>query len=280
MQPTSADGADASNLDPMVPPGAPAAAEPAPQPDHLQRLCEQGQQQLMAMDYLAAEASLVEAEAIALALGDFVTLGRLYFPLQEARRQKRQLCGEGIVRLDLIATGPAEEPDPFAIVEQIPQGQLLVAGWASIEPAVRLRQLIVEHKRYLETFLAAAYSVGDENDPASRVVAIVPTADVELPPAEAGRSGLDDLQKQLPPHTLLLPVVELPTGPTPGTAVTFEQTMSMWERLAAPFLASAKQTPALAARLEAYRRTIEVDYACEKAHQWLASDALAAGRGD
>ena len=59
----------------------------------LQQLCELGQQQLMATDYLRAEATLVQAEQLAIQTGDFDTLSRLYMPLQEARRQKRQRCG-------------------------------------------------------------------------------------------------------------------------------------------------------------------------------------------
>src|SRR5438552_3365286 len=74
----------------------------------LQSLCELGQHELERMEYLAAEATLVKAEALALAQGDFDTLGRLYMPLQEARRQRRQRCGEGVVCLDLIAPGPLE----------------------------------------------------------------------------------------------------------------------------------------------------------------------------
>ena len=73
---------------------------------NLQSLCELGQEQLIRMEYLAAERTLVEAEEIARRERDFDTLGRLYMPLQETRRQRRQRCGEGIVRLDLIAQGP------------------------------------------------------------------------------------------------------------------------------------------------------------------------------
>ena len=39
---------------------------------------------------------------------DWDTLARLYMPLQEARRQRRQRCGEGTVALDLA--GPIPYP--------------------------------------------------------------------------------------------------------------------------------------------------------------------------
>src|SRR5436309_8234740 len=102
---------------------------PADDPQSLQSRCELGQQQLMRTEYLEAEATLASAEADAWAARDFDTLSRLYMPLQEARRQRRQRCGEGIVRLDLIATGQSDIIDGRRIVKDYPHGQLLVAGW-------------------------------------------------------------------------------------------------------------------------------------------------------
>src|SRR5437773_3665545 len=118
----------------------------------LQLLCARGQSELMRMDYLRAESTLVQAERIAIALEDSDTLARLYMPLQETRRQRRQRCGEGAVRLDLIASGPGEEPDPEEIIARYPQGQLLVAGWGSIAPAQRVRELQRQRALYVETF--------------------------------------------------------------------------------------------------------------------------------
>jgi hypothetical protein len=54
--------------------------------------------------------------------------------------------------------------------------------------------------------------------------------------------------------------------------------MSMWERLHAPFLAQADMTHDPEQKIEAYRRTIAVDYACELAHQRLADVARALGK--
>src|SRR5438046_594463 len=93
--------------------------------DDLQAQCELGQQQLMRTEYLQAEATLADAEARAWAARDFDTLSRLYMPLQEARRQRRQRCGEGIVCLDLFATGPHDDLDARHVVENYPHGQLL-----------------------------------------------------------------------------------------------------------------------------------------------------------
>jgi hypothetical protein len=145
----------------------------------IQSLCEQGQEQLMAMDYLQAIDTLEQAEELVLAQNDFDALSRLYMPLQEARRQKRQRCGEGTIRLDLCARSPHEEISPKKIAAQLPHGQLLVAGWATIQPAIQLRKLQIDQNQYAETLLAAVYPIED-----SRVIVIVPTEEISLPVPE------------------------------------------------------------------------------------------------
>src|SRR3954463_15550597 len=102
--------------------------------EQLQEQCELGQRELMATNYLAAEKILIEAERVALEQNQFETLARLYMPLQEARRQRRQRCGEGTVCLDLIAQGPDDEISAPRILDKYPFGQLLVAGWGTIQP--------------------------------------------------------------------------------------------------------------------------------------------------
>src|SRR3954454_3456996 len=164
-------------------------------PSHadLQRLCELGQELLMRMEYLRAEATLAEAERAATRLEDFDTLSRLYMPLQEARRQRRQRCGEGSVVLDLIAQGPEDEIDGRRIVENFPHGQLLVAGWGTFAPAAEVRRMRREHKLYLETFLGAVYPIG-----AGRVLVIAPLEDVAVPDLQP--RAIDDLVRRLPAH--------------------------------------------------------------------------------
>ena len=226
----------------------------------------------MATDYLAAEAALVRAESLALAAEDIDTLGRLYMPLQEARRQRRQVCGEGVVHLDVWATGPQDQPDGREVAMRTRHGQLCVAGWASLTPALAAREAAREGSLYVETYLAAVYPM--TADGARRVVVLVPTANVALPPAEAGLTGVDRLLAALPPFSLALADDEMPRGPLPGTAETFAGTMALWEQLHAPWLTAAKTTPDPRRRIDAYRRCIAVDYACEKAHQWLSETAL------
>jgi hypothetical protein len=235
-------------------------------------LCELGQEQLMRMEYLHAAATLARAEQEAFAQRDWDLLARLYMPLQEARRQRRQRCGEGIVCLDLLATGPTDNLDPRHILGHYPHGQLLVAGWGSIEPAIRLREMADQLELYVETFLAAVYPTQD-----SRAVVIAPLPQAQLP-APAPRA-LDELRGLLPENCILLREDELPRGPRKGTFETYGRVMALWEKLHAPFLAAADAWTDPIAKIEAYRKTIRVDYACELAHQKLSDAARELPRG-
>ncbi len=65
--------------------------------DSVEALCERGQAELMAMDYLAAGRTLARAERIAWADREWDLLSRLYMPLQEsAPPAPPAACGEGI----------------------------------------------------------------------------------------------------------------------------------------------------------------------------------------
>ncbi len=233
----------------------------------VQALCEAGQEALVRTDYLAAEAALAEAERLAWAMRDFDTLARLYMPLQEARRQIRLRAGEGIVCLDLLAQGPDDRLSGDHVIRNFPHGQLLVAGWGTIEPAVTVRRMAREHRLYVETFLAAVYPVGG-----ARAVVIAPAADARLPEMR-DRSTIDELLNQVPRQSIVLHESELPTGQRRGTAETFSEVASLWERLHGPFLAAAEAEADPLRRIEGYRRTIQVDPACELAHQKLSDTA-------
>jgi hypothetical protein len=236
--------------------------------DSIQALCELGQTQLMEMQYLAAINTLATAERLAWKLDDFNTMSRLYYPLQEARRQKRQRCGEGVVQLNLLAGGK-DDPhvDADRIVRDIDHGQLLVAGWGSVEPAVVVRKRAVERNLYLECFLAAVYPiVGGE-----RAIVVAPLADTPLP--DPTERSIDALLALVPSYCIVWPKAVLPNGPMTGNTETFAHTMAVWESLHAMFLATADSTPDPIRKMQAYRQTIEVDEACELAHQNLAATA-------
>jgi len=225
------------------------------------------------MNYLEAEAILAEAERQAWAAGDWDSLSRLYMPLQETRRQRRQRCGEGTVCLDLFASGSSDNINAAHILTSYPQGQLLIAGWGSIEPAVRVRHLALERGLYLDTFLGAAYPAES-----GRWIAIVPLPSATLP--QPSPRSLESLRGLLPEHTLIIHENDLPRGVWPGTYQTYGQVMALWERLHAPFLAAADAQRDPVRKMEGYRKTILVDYACELAHQKLSDVAKQLHRGE
>lgn len=225
-------------------------------------LCELGSEQLIQTRYLEAEATLVRAETIALAANDWDSISRLYMPLQEARRQRRQRCGEGTVCLSLLARGPDDLIDPATVLERYSSGQLLVAGWETIEPAARIREMAAEQQLYVEVFLAAVCGSGN-----SRFVLIAPEASTPLPLA-----GIDSDQIARA-DALMLSESELPEGAMKGNSQTYARVMNLWERLHTPFLAAADAAPNLLDKISGYRRAIRVDYACELAHQKLSAVA-------
>lgn len=235
--------------------------------DRVQNQCELGQQELARCKYLEAEQIFCDAEQQAWALRDFDTLARLYMPLQEARRQRRQRCGEGEVCLDLCAQSASDQIAGRHVVENYPFGQLLVAGWASTEPARQVRRLQKQFGLYVETFLGAVYPTTQ-----GKAIVIVPL-DNDALPKPASNLTLDALKALLPPHCLVFREIELPRGSRQGSAQTYSEVMWLWEQLHTPFLAAADAETDPIARIEAYRKTIRVDYACELAHQRLADTA-------
>lgn len=232
----------------------------------IQSFCQQGQALLEGNEYLAAESVLVKAEQLTRLAEDWITLSRLYMPLQEARRQRRLRCAEGASLLDLITTHPDQPIDPRAILDAHPQGQFLIAGYGTLAPAARFRELSQSAGCYADTFLAAAYPILG----GATAVVIAPTANTGLPPADT--YTIDGLLGLLPPHVILLNAADLPpSGDTSPATLAWVQ--SLWERLHLPFLAMADSTQHPVHKIDAYRQVLTVDYACELAHQRLSDTA-------
>lgn len=254
----------------------------------MQALCAIGQGLLMQTDYRAADVVLTHAEARAWSDQDWDGLSRLYMPLQESRRQRRQLCGEGVVRLDLIERGDASIPSAEMILETYPHGQLLVAGRCTLGPAIELRERVAQGERqrlkgsrelgsgreeargegYVETFLAASYFVEG-----AWWIVIAPHAESEVPRSDP--SSVQRLRESVGEGAIVVHADRLPAKIARGDAETFASTMAWWEQLAAPFL---KKGLALADGIEKIaqlREAIRVDSACELAHQTISRTARA-----
>jgi hypothetical protein len=161
-------------------------------------------------------------------------------PLQETRRQRRQRCAEGIVKMDLLATAPGDDLSAESLIQKYPWGTVLVAGWESIEPAVKLRRLAAQRQHYLDVFLGSVDSSGK----------------ITIHPLENGGDAN---------RTIILSRDDLP-GDARGTT-------ELWERLHQPFLADAEAQADPLKKIEGFRAAIAVDYGCELAHQHLADVA-------
>ena len=144
-----------------------------------------------------------------------------------------------------------------------------------------MRKLQAKHGLYLETFLAAVYPCGkggeeqpeqpEQPEQAERVVVIVPLEDARLPkPVNQKRA---ELERHLPANCLVLGERELGAGSRRGSAESFGQVLSLWERLHRPFLAAADAETDPIKQIDAYRKVLQVDYACELAHQNLSDVA-------
>lgn len=227
----------------------------------LQNLCERGQELLSQTDYVGAERVLMEAERIAWEARNWETLARLYMPLQEARRQKRQIAMDGGILLDFWH----DESTPEKIAATGIWAEVLLPGDGNIQPGIRLRRLAMERQLCMEIFLAAGYELGDK-----RIAVIVALENASLPTKEEIH-GIDQLLQRLPPHSLILPEEEL-------AGCDAQLATSLWQRLQLPYLAAADAEADLIRRMAAYRQTILVDNACELAHQKFADTAAGLAR--
>ena len=167
----------------------------------------------------------------------------------------------------MLAQGPHDAIDGRRVIENFPHGQLLVAGWRSIAPALEVRRLAAEHSLYVETFLGAVYPVGS----ARVAVVIAPLEDTVLPDRDF--HAPEELTAALPANCLVIGEDEIQRGHRKGTPQTFGEVMAMWERLHGPFLADADGQDDPLRQIEGYRLTTRVDYACELAHQKLSDRA-------
>ncbi len=242
----------------------------------IQQECERGQRELMATDYLAAIDTLAAAEQAAWDLRAYDTLSRLYLPLQEARRQARQRCGEGAVCMHIVSRDVKQPVDARAVLTNEKQGQLLIADRGSTAAAIECRTLAHQAKLYLETFLAASYVLTD----GSLAVVIVPTAESVPPQLTDVPSSVKQLVDAAPPGSLVIPFDQLPADVDRGTSQSYAQVMALWEQLHLPFLTAGDRESDPARKMEAYRLTLRVDPACELAHQRLAETARLLARRD
>lgn len=105
---------------------------------------------LARMDYLAAEALCLRALQAARAAADWAYYARILMPLQEARRQRRMIAAEGVIRLGTARLTQSADRwldsiDAGCIVVTHPHG---AADARALEEAARAQQ------RYIEVLFA------------------------------------------------------------------------------------------------------------------------------
>ena len=188
-------------------------------------------------------------------------------PLQEARRQRRRRTLEGPISLNLVSQSPSDHIEGRHVIENYPHGTLLVAGWGTIEPALQVRKLQARFKLLIDVFLSATYPpIGG-----GHAIVIVPHDRVVLPEIRPRR--WQDFPRLMPLHSIILRESELPEGLVPPTPERIALVEQWWEKLHYPFLREARDTADPRKRIDAYRKVLRVDYACEFAHQELAATA-------
>ena len=170
-------------------------------------------------------------------------------PLQEARRQRRQRCGEGVVALDLIAQGPHDD-------RRRPTDR----GEFSARAAAR-RRVGVDR----------AGGSGSAPSGGARAVRRDVSRGGRIPSAARRRSSschwtMRNCRRAISTrsrtwksscrnHSLVAERSAIVNGQRKGTPQTFGEVMALWERLHAPFLAEADAERDLVRQIERYRLT-------------------------
>lgn len=127
--------------------------------DSIEQLMTEASAKLVATDYLACEALCLRALELARRAEDFETCARILMPLQEARRQRRQIAADGPMT---VLTAP--RMTPAQILEAHASGCLLLIDppyneqdEQAVRDEVRRRGLFIEvlrmdHERLRQCF--------------------------------------------------------------------------------------------------------------------------------
>lgn len=125
----------------------------------IDELMERASQALVSRDYLTCERLCVEAIGLARQAEDFERLARITLPLQEARRQRRQIAEDAGT---VVFTGKREPAE--AILDRCPRGCILLtdppyaeSDAQAVREAARHREAFVEVLRLDSAGLTAMF---------------------------------------------------------------------------------------------------------------------------
>jgi len=110
---------------------------------------ERASEALARMDYLTCEARCVQALAEARDRRLWRYYARILLPLQEARRQRRQIAAEGTIRLGTGSLGG----EPGDWLDQLESGCIVVSPPHGRAEATALWQAARDQRRYVEVLL-------------------------------------------------------------------------------------------------------------------------------
>jgi hypothetical protein len=119
-------------------------------PQTLDELMEQASQALARMDYLTCERLCVQALGQARQQKRWAYYARILLPLQEARRQRRQIAAEGTIRLGTASLAGA----PADWLDQLTAGCILVTHPHTADDAKALADAVHEKQRFVEVLFA------------------------------------------------------------------------------------------------------------------------------
>lgn len=168
-----------------------------PRTDELGDLMERASQALSHLDYLTCEAYCLEALQRARAHEDWDYYARILLPLQEARRQRRMIAADGVIRL---GTARLEQPVEDWL-GQLKTGCIVVSHPHKAEHARTLADEAQRQRRHVEV-LFAANPIDDDtwtlrSYAGPEVTALVPAPpkpwrDLWLAPGERPRADDED----------------------------------------------------------------------------------------
>ena len=133
---------------------------------------------LAKMDYLGCEALCFGALVEARKRADWAYYSAILLPLQEARRQRRMIAAEGVVRL---GTASLTDVSPAALLQQITAGCIVLTAPHTITDALQLLTAARERRQHVEVLFAEQR--GDKWRICSLLPACKLSCEVAPPPA-------------------------------------------------------------------------------------------------
>lgn len=115
----------------------------------LDEIMQEASKALARMDYLTCESLCLRALAQARASGDWAYYARVLMPLQEARRQRRMIAAEGVIRL---GTASLQTPSDGWIA-QVQTGCIALTRPHTADDARRLHDAVRAGRQHAEVLL-------------------------------------------------------------------------------------------------------------------------------